>query len=93
MKYLEGVVCFRFCVAVLSSRATIKPSRVTSMAVIFRYIGMVICGIVVGVMLFEMKKPAKILPSRRRLMGLIKSGLFSLMRMSEGKRGCPNRAK
>lgn len=46
-----------------------------------------------GVILFEMKKPAKILPIRRRLMGLIRSGLFSLMRTRVGKRGCPSRAK
>lgn len=32
-----------------------------------------------GGMLFEMMKPAKILPIASRLMGLINRGLFSLM--------------
>lgn len=55
--------------------------------------GIVICGIVVGVILFEIKNPAKILPIRRRLIGLINRGLFSLMKIRAGKRGCPSRAK
>lgn len=55
--------------------------------------GIVICGIVVGVMLFEIKNPAKMLPTRRRLIGLISRGLFSLIRMSVGNRGCPSKAK
>lgn len=46
LRWLEGVLNFKFCVARLSSRATMKPSRVTNMAVVFRYIGIVICGIV-----------------------------------------------
>lgn len=54
---------------------------------------MVICGIEVGEMLFEIRKPAKMLPTRRRLIGLISSGLFSLIRTSAGNRGCPKRAK
>lgn len=54
---------------------------------------MVIGGIVIGGMLWEMKKPAKILPISRCLMGLINRGLFSLIRMRVGKRGLPIRAK
>lgn len=79
--------------AIFSSRATVNPSRVTNRAVILRYIGIVIWGIVVGVMLLEIMKPAKILPTSRRLMGLINRGLFSLIRISVGYRGCPSRAK
>lgn len=33
----------------------------------------------VGGMLREMRKPATILPNARRLIGLMRSGLFSLM--------------
>lgn len=42
---------------------------------------------VVGGMLYEMKNPARILPSASRLIGLIISGLFSLMVIIGGKRG------
>lgn len=93
LRWLEGVLNFKFCVARLSSRATVKPSRVTNMAVVFRYIGIVICGIVWGVMLFEIRNPAKMLPTKSRLIGLISVGLFSLMGVSDGKRGWPSRAK
>lgn len=47
----------------------------------------------VGGMFLEIRKPAKMLPIRRRLMALRSIGLFSLIRMSEGRRGCPSRAK
>lgn len=42
---------------------------------------------VFGGMLYEMKNPARMLPSASRLIGLIISGLFSLMLMVGGKRG------
>lgn len=48
---------------------------------------------VVGVILLEIKNPAKILPNKRRLMELIRSGLFSLIVIIGLKRGCPNSAK
>lgn len=54
---------------------------------------MVIWGTVVGGMLFEMMNPAKRLPTRRRLMELIKRGLFSLIMIRVGNRGCPKSAK
>lgn len=38
-------------------------------------------------MLFEMRKPAKMLPRARRLIELISGGLFSLMVTTGGKRG------
>lgn len=44
-------------------------------------------------MLWEIRNPAKILPNRRRLMELIRSGLFSLIVMMGLKRGCPRSAK
>lgn len=90
---LEGDLNFRFWVARLSSRATVKPSKVITIAVTFRWVGIVICGTVIGVMLFEMRNPAKMLPIRRRLIGFINNGLFSLIKISVGNRGCPIRAK
>lgn len=42
---------------------------------------------VVGLILLVNKKPAKMLPIRRRLMELTSRGLFSLIRMRVGKRG------
>lgn len=40
-----------------------------------------------------MMNPAKRLPIRRRLIELIKKGLFSLMIIRVGNRGCPKSAK
>lgn len=47
----------------------------------------------VGGMLFEIRNPAKMLPIRRRLMALSRSGLFSLIRIRVERRGCPSSAK
>ena len=47
-------------------------------------------GTVIGGMLLEMIKPAKMLPIKRRL---ISRGLFSLIRTRGGKRGFPRNAK
>lgn len=73
--------------------AMVKPRIVTAKAVIFRYQGIVIWGTVIGGMVLVMKKPAKILPIKRRLMEFIRKGLFSLIKMSVGNRGWPRRAK
>lgn len=54
---------------------------------------MVIWGTVVGGMLLEIINPLKRLPISRRLMELIKRGLFSLMIIRVGNRGCPRSAK
>lgn len=62
-------------------------------AVIFMYRGMVITWTVVGGMLYEMKKPARMLPSASRLIGLMIIGLFSLIIIEEGKRGLDIRTK
>lgn len=48
---------------------------------------------VVGGMLYEMKNPARMLPSASRLIGLINKGLFSLIIIVEGKRGLDIRTK
>ena len=63
-----------------SSRASMNPMMVTIRAVI-------------GGMLLEMIKPAKMLPIKRRLIELISRGLFSLIRTRGGKRGFPRNAK
>lgn len=68
-----------------------KPRVVTIRAVSFRCKGMVIKGVVIGGMLLERINPAKILPTSRRLMGLISAGLVSLMFMRGEKRGCSSR--
>lgn len=49
--------------------------------------------IVVGGMLLEIMNPAKRLPIIRRLIEFIKKGLFSLMFIKVGNRGCPRSAK
>lgn len=69
----------RFRVRLLSSRAIAKPKIVMSRAVSFRYQGIVRTWMLVGGILSEIRKPAIILPNARRLIGLMRSGLFSLM--------------
>lgn len=56
-----------------------KPKIVTNRAVIFIYRGMVIWGTLFGETRLVIRKPAKILPSARRLIELISEGLFSLI--------------
>lgn len=72
----------KFRVILLSSRAMTKPRIEISRAVVLRYQGIVSIGMLVGGMLSEMRKPAKMLPSASRLMGLIRSGLLSSMVIS-----------
>lgn len=93
LEKFDGYVCFRFCVWVLISNARMKPRVVIARAVSFRCRGMVIKGVFIGGMLLDRMKPAKMLPISRRLMGLINRGLFSLMVVEGGKRGCPNSVK
>ena len=54
---------------------------------------MVIWGTVVGEMLLEIINTAKMLPISRRLIELIRKGLFSLMIIRVGNQGCPRSAK
>lgn len=89
----DGCLNVRLCVILLSSVATVNPSKVTARAINFKCGGMVIWGVVCGIVFIEMKKPIKMLPRINRLIGLTRCGLFSLIRVSVGYRGCPRRAK
>lgn len=80
-------------VILFRSSAIANPAIVMTRAVIFMYRGMVITWTVVGGILYEMKKPARMLPSASRLIGLITIGLFSLIIIEEGKRGLDIRTK
>lgn len=77
----------------MSSRAIVKPIKVTTKAVSFKYNGIVIWGTVEGVILLEIRNPAKILPISKRVMGFVNKGLFSLIKIREGNRGFPSSAK
>ena len=54
---------------------------------------MVIWGTVVGEMLLEIINTAKMLPISRRLIELIRKGLFSLLIIRAGNWGYPRSAK
>jgi len=54
---------------------------------------MVVGSVDIGGMLLNNRKPAKILPSIRRLIGLISRGSFSLMLVRVLNRGCPSSVK
>lgn len=80
----DCVFIFRCRLSWLSSMAKVKPRIVINRAVIFMYGGIVIWGMLLGVIRLEIRNPAKILPSARRLMELMREGLFSLMIMRAG---------
>jgi hypothetical protein len=61
----------------LSSIAIVNPRILTPKAISFRYSGMVS----MGVMLFEIINPAKMLLTSNHLIEFISCGLFSLMLM------------
>jgi hypothetical protein len=65
-----------------SSIAVVNPRIVTPKAINFRYRGIVNVGLFMGVMLFEIISPAKMLPTSSRLIEFVSCGLFSLMLMS-----------
>jgi hypothetical protein len=65
----------------LSSIAIVNPRIVTPKAVSFKYRGMVRIGVFMGVILFEIINPAKMLPTSNHLMEFKNCGLFSLMLM------------
>lgn len=67
-----------------SSRARANPRIVTNKAVILMCQGIVRTGMLVGGILSEIRKPAKMLPKANRLIGLIRSGLFSFITISGG---------
>jgi hypothetical protein len=66
----------------LSSSAIVKPRIVTPRAISFRYNGKVSVGLFMGVMLFEIINPVKMLPMSNRLIEFISCVLFLLMLMS-----------
>lgn len=84
---------FILLVIKLSSIATRSPRIVTLKAISFRYHGIVTWGCEVGGTQLEIRNPAKMLPTARRLIGFINFGLFSLIKMRVVKRGYPVKAK
>lgn len=75
------------------SKAMRNPRAVTSIAEIFKWVGIVKVTGEDGMMTWFNKRPAMMLPKASRLIGLIIVGLFSLIEETEGKRGCCNDAK
>lgn len=67
-----------------SSRAIANPKIEMSRAIVFRYQGIVRIWVWVGGMFCEIRKPARMLPSAKRLIGLIRFGLFSFMMIRGG---------
>lgn len=72
------------CVRLESSNARMKPRMVTAIAAIFVIAGMVIGGVFRGRMKDVMSRPAVMLPTARRVIGLVIVGLFSLIDAVEG---------
>lgn len=89
----DGYLSLRFLVMRLSSVASEKPKILTPRAARFRWSGIVIWGIDIGVISLEMKNLAKMLPIVRHLIELIRRGLFLLMIIEVVKRSCPNSVK
>lgn len=77
----------RFRLRLFNSRAIRNPMMEISRAVVLRYHGIVKIDRLVGGILLEIKKPARILPMARRLIGLIILGSFSLIVMRGRCRG------
>lgn len=76
-----------------SSRAVANPRAVTISALNLRAGCMVMMGVLRGIRLEVIRRPATMLPQASRLMGLITAGSFSLMGDSAAKRGCPAETK
>lgn len=74
-------------VKLLSSNAIIRPRVVIIKARNLMYQGSVRIGILSGGRLKNITNPAIMLPSAKRLIGLIRFGLFSLIVISGGNRG------
>jgi hypothetical protein len=66
----------------LSSIAIVKPRIVTPKAISFRCNGIVGVWLFMGMKLFEIINPVKMLPMSNCLIEFISCGLFSLMLMS-----------
>lgn len=76
-------------VIAVSSIATRSPTIVTMRAASLRVVGIVIIGVFEGRKLDVIISPATMLPQASRLIGLITSGLFSLIGDSGRNRGDP----
>lgn len=74
-----GVILYCLLVSVASSRAISSPMIVTARAANLSKGGMDITGVLRGVMLEVIRRPATILPHASRFRGLMTAGLFSLM--------------
>lgn len=88
----ERGVCFvrrRVWVIFEISNARAMPRAVTAKAIILMERGMVIGGVFVGVMNEVMRKPARMLPSARRVIGEVTAGLFSFIGVKGGIRTKP----
>jgi len=88
-----GVILTCLLVIEASSNAVNSPRMVTIRALNFREGCMVIIGVLRGVRLDVIIRPATMLPQARRLIGLMTAGLFSLIGESEAKRGWPIETK
>lgn len=72
-----------------SSKARMMPNSVTIIAANFVMGGMVMGEVFEGRMKDVMRKPARMLPKARRVIGLMIRGLFSLMGEIEDRRVYP----
>jgi hypothetical protein len=88
-----GVVLNCLLVSDASSNAMIRPKMVTRRAASFKWVGIVITGVLVGRKFEVISSPAMMLPQASRLIGLITDRLFSLMGAVVVKRGCPMETK
>lgn len=75
----DGHLSVKLLVIKLSSTASEKPKMVMPRVVSFRWSVIVVWGDDIGIILLVMKNLVKILPSDRRLIELIRKGLFSLI--------------
>lgn len=76
-----------------SSKAIISPRTVTVRAASFNSGGIDITGVFRGVILSVIRRPARMLPQARRLIGLSARLLFSLIGGREENRGFPMHTK
>lgn len=84
-----GVILACLLAKEASSRAVINPAAVTRRAATLSSTGIVIIGVFSGVVLSVISRPAIILPTASRLIGLTIDGLLSSMGENGEKRGKP----
>lgn len=82
-----GLILNCLFVRFVSSIAVINPKIVTSRALSFSVVGIVMIGVFVGKKLEVMMSPAMMLPHASRLSGFSTAGLFSLIGESGRNRG------